>query len=676
MKIKVKLQGLDCPNCAKNLEREISKIDGITFAEIDFTKSQLVYESNKNDIFNEIYKLAKTIEPDIILTKNGEKTKKNNKKFIFDVIFLVLGLILGAIIYFVKMDKIIYYILFFLSILLLGYKTYYKAVVLLFKGKINENLLVTISVFGAFLVNEQMEAIMVIALYSIGKLLEKIAVEKTRKNISSLTALQVDSVCLLDGDKEKTSEPEQVKEGSLILVKVGEKVAIDGIVVKGSASLNVQSLTGESLPKYVSEGDEVLSGSISLDGAIIIKTTTTYSNSTVSKILSLIETAQDKKSKTETFISKITKWYTLGVIISAILVFGITMLVLNDFNTAIYRGLIFLVVSCPCAFAISVPLAYFSGLGNASKKGILIKGSQYLDACANLKKIAFDKTGTITSGNLKLEKIEIFNKNYTEKDILFLASLGERYSVHPIAKAIVMSNKTQLEDAENVKEVAGEGVYFTYKNENYFIGRKEKNISFTIAQLYKEDEKLADIILSDNIKESSFNAFKKLKQQNIQTILLSGDNKDSVEKIAKQLEITHYKYGLLPQDKFSYLEKFKGKDLIGFVGDGINDAPSLAFSDVGFSMGINGSSASIETADIVITDDNLEKVPLSIKISKFTRKIVWQNIILAAVIKLTFLLLGALGVTGMLVAVFADVGVTLLAILNSIRALVYSPKER
>ena len=391
--------------------------------------------------------------------------------------------------------------------------------------------------------------------------------------------------------------------------------------------------------------------------------------------MNLIENAENKKSKTETFISKITRWYTLGVFILSVLVWGIVWAVTKEFNTAIYRGLIFLVVSCPCAFAISVPLSYFSGIGNASKKGILIKGSNYLDACAKLDIVAFDKTCTLTTGQFNIEKVESFRDNLTEEDIIYLASLGEQNSLHPLAKSILANNKKELVEVDNVKEIAGEGVFFAFNGKTYFIGRKGKEGKNTSVEVYENEVLIGKIYLSDTIKESSKGACEELNSMGIKTVLLSGDNKEIVETVGNSLGIQECKYSLLPQDKYNWIEENKKGKMLAYVGDGINDAPSLMLADVGISMGINGSPASIEASDIVLVDDNPNKVPMAVKLSKYTRKIVWENIIFSAGIKFTFLLLGAIGITGMLPAVLADVGVTVLAILNSMRALRYTPKK-
>ena len=670
MKSKYKIEGLDCPNCAKTLEKKINELPSVKYAKIDFIKSTLELDSKDNKIaINEVVNLTKKIEPNAKIILN-DKHNVQNKQFTLDLSLLLVGIALGLVCILVEMPQYFYWPLFIASALLMGYKTYYKAIQLLFKKTINENMLVTISVIGATLVGEGMEALMVIALYSIGKILESLALNKSRKSIEELTNLRPEQVTRLKDNIEEIVSPNDIEIGDIIIVRPGEKVAIDGQIIDGEANFDVQSLTGESLPKHFKTNDEVLSGSIVLDSVVKIKATSKYENSTVCKILDMIENASEKKSKTETVISKMTKWYTLGVILVAIAVCGIVLAITNDFNKAVYRGLIFLVVSCPCAFAISVPLAYFSGIGIASKKGILIKGSNYLDATANLKTIAFDKTGTLTTGEFKITQISSFDKEKTQEDILYLCALGEKNSLHPLAIAIVKNCNKKLKDVKNVKEVTGEGVYFEYNNNNYFVGRKTKDLLDTTVELFENNKKIGEIKFEDTIKDTSISACKTLNKMGIKTIMLSGDNDIIVHKVAEKIGLDESFSNMLPQDKFEWIEKNKSKsNTIGYVGDGLNDAPSLTLADVGFSMGLKGNSASIEASDIVLANDNPEKIVESIKISRFTKKIVWEDIILSAGIKLIFLTLGALGITGMLSAVIADVGVTLVAILNSLRCL-------
>ena len=681
MKTTVKIEGLDCPNCAKSLEKLLCDIDSVENASIDFINSKLTYESKQPKLaLQKIVQITKQVEPSAKITegKIGDKTKHRKQSFhlMIDISTLIIGIVFGVCALFLPIPTWAFWVLFVISALLLGYKTYYKALRLLLKGIINENLLITLSVIGATAIGESMEGLMVICLYSIGKIFEGLAIDKSRSSIEKITNLQIEEVIVIDNGQEIKKSPNEVEIGSMMIVKAGERVALDGDIVEGACNLDMQSLTGESLPIFKESGQEILSGSVVLDGVLKIRTKKLYSDSTVSKIMDLIENASEKKSKTETLISKISKYYTLAVVALSIIVWAIVWAVTSDFNIALYRGLIFWVVSCPCAFAISVPLAYFSGLGNASKNGILIKGSNYLDACAKLNVVAFDKTGTLTTGNFEIKEIKSFSQDKSEEDVLYLVSLGEQNSLHPIAKSIVLHNKKKLVNVENIKEVAGEGIYYEYDNKKYFVGRKNKEIKNTLVELHENDVKIGEIYLSDRIKESAKWSCKELDNMKVKTIMLTGDNLEIAEKVGEEIGIKEVKAQLLPQDKFNFIENLKQdkQNIIGYVGDGLNDAPSLMLADVGISMGINGSPASIEASDVVLVDDNPNKIPVAIKISKFTRKIVWQNIILSALVKFTFLLLGALGITGMLFAVFADVGVTLIAILNSIRALKHKHK--
>ncbi len=685
MKKKVRIEGLDCPNCARALEGQINNLNSVKIAKLDFLKSTLSFESdNIDNALSDIIKLTKTLEPDAKIINNSKNNNRIfSKSMLIDLAMILLGITIGIIIFLVKMPTWTYWLLYSISALVLGYKTYYKALMLLFKGVVNENLLVTISVIGASIVSEHMEGLMVIALYSIGKIFEGLAVNKSRKSISELAQIQPEyAVIINENGEEMKVAPEDVEVGSIIIVKAGEKVAIDGIIIEGESDFNNQSLTGESLPVHLGENDEILSGAIALNGVVKIKTTKAYSNSTISKIMQLVEHASENKSKTETFISKLTKYYTLGIITLSLIVGTIVWAVTKNFETGLYRGLIFLVISCPCAFAISVPLSYFSGLGNASKKGILIKGSNYLDACSKLKIMAFDKTGTLTTGQFSINNIKSLDDNFSSDDILYIAGLGERFSNHPLAKSIVkeadkLEKSFEEEKVTNVNEISGKGIEFNYNNHKYFIGRRNFDGKSTLVEVFEDEKKIGELDLSDTIKPSSTDTCKQLKELGIKTLLLSGDNEQSVEQVASKLGIDESHYQLLPEDKYNLIEKYSSENgNIGYVGDGINDAPSLTRANVGFSMGINGSGASIEASDIVLVDDNPQKIVTAIKISKHTRKIVIENISLSAIVKVAFLALGSFGITGMVWAVFADVGVTLLAILNSMRALHHKTEKK
>lgn len=664
---KYKITGFNCPNCAKNLENQLNKLKAVKSARIDFFASvlELEYDDEKQAI-SQVIKLTKKIEPNVSIVTNQQNV--SNRKTWLNFVCLLVGIIIGLLLFVVDMPVFLFWTMFLVSALLMGYKTYFQAFNLLFRGIINENFLVTLSVVGATLVGEHFDGLMVIALYSIGKLLESIALNTSKKKIEALTNIKPDFAIKINEQNEEIKVlPSEVMVGDIIVVRAGEKVAIDGIVESGSVSLDTQSLTGESLPQTVCKGEEVLSGSIVLDGVLYIKTTKEYQKSAVNKIVDLIENASNKKAKTETVIAKIARWYSLVVIIMSMIVWGIVWAITKDFNVALYRGLIFLVVSCPCAFAISVPLAYFSGLGFASKIGILVKGSNYLDLLSKIDTIAFDKTGTLTTGDFEITKIVALDEKYSENDVLYLASLGEQYSNHPLAKAIVARYEKKLPRIEAVREIAGKGIEYEYGNYKYFVGRKKQQKA-TVVELYQKNTLIGEIFLQDTLKLSTKATIEQLKKLNIKTVMLSGDNDESVQKVAKEIQVDCAYAKLLPEDKFKWIEQFKAdSSTIAYVGDGINDAPSLTLADVGISMGLNGSSVSLEASDIILANDNPEKIIAGIKISKHTRKIVWQNILVSAVIKILFLTLGAFGITGMLSAVIADVGVTLMAILNSLR---------
>ena len=679
MKKEYNITGLDCGHCALTLEKYLQKVDGVISASINFSTSKLYLEIEDDKVLSTIKNINKTIKqvnPDVKISQGHDHSFDSTVSQL-DIILYCVGLVLGLIILFVKpIPTWLYFTMLITSLLLMGYKTYFKAIFQSIHLKLDENTLVTISIIGACALNESMEGLMVIALYTLGKMLESRAVNYSRKSISALINTQPEYAIILKDEREEKVKPEQVEVGDIIVVKPGEKIPVDGVIIDGNCNIDKRHLTGESIPVNVSVDDSVPSGSIVLDGMLKIKATSKYTDSTVSKILNLVSNATNKKSKTETFISRFSSYYTLGVIILSFVVWGITWAVLGNINTAIYRGLIFLVVSCPCAFAISVPLSYFSGIGRCSKQGILIKGSNYLDTCASIDEILLDKTGTLTTGEFEVVKVETA-QGTKESELFEIVVAGEQNSLHPIAKAICgFYGKNSKCVAKNYHEVAGKGIEFEIKRNKYFVGRSLNSKGYTQVDVLKSDKLIGSIYLQDKIKSSSYVMVENLKKLNVSSMMLTGDNMSIAKKVCSDIGIDSYHAELMPQDKFNILEKEKSKGkTVAFVGDGINDAPALTLSDVGISMGIMGSQATIESSDVVIADDNLKRIPDLIKISKRTKKIVLENIIFAGVTKLTFLILGALGITGMLLAVFADVGVTLLAILNSLRVLTYKIKN-
>ena len=676
---KWKIDGLDCVNCATELQDKLNDVRGIKSAIVNFKMSTLYVEYDENTIREEeIIQKCKNIENKIRFVSIGNSKTKN--KIGFSNILVAIGLVMGVSSFFVESVPALHWILLILSVILIGHQTYITAIKLLRHGVVNENLLVTISVIGAIIVGESHEGVMVVGLYTIGKMLEAIAVGKARKDIQSLIEIQPEYANILCEDgKVKRVNPEKVALGQTIQIKPGERVPIDGIILTGTTSVDVSHLTGESVPVLKSVGQEVMSGSVVLDGVITVKTTAEFKDSAVSRIMSLIEDASEKKSKTETIISKFSKYYTFIVMGLAVVTGVIVGIVTKNINTAVYRGLIFLVCSCPCAFAISVPLSYFSGIGNASRHGILIKGSNSLDSSAKIGMVAFDKTGTLTNGNFEVEEIESLSENYSLQDILKFACWGEQYSLHPIAKAIMKYGEdVKLRDVEGHKEIAGKGVEYTLGGIKIFVGTDENDRADVSTTVYVkvDGEPIGKLLLSDTIKDSSFDTIQQLKKKSIKTIMLSGDNNSVAKTIGSTLNIDEVYGEMTPESKYNWLVDNKNKNFTtAYVGDGINDSPSLAVADVGISMGINGATSSKEASDIVLVDDNPERIVELVDISKHTKKIVVENILFALIIKALFLALGAVGVTGMIFAVFADVGVTIIAVMNSLRALFYKTKR-
>ena len=680
------LQNLDCANCAKKIEDKIASNPEYKEVVVNFSTLTLSFKTDKEiGVEEDIKKIVKAIEPDTVVIskdkKQIEQVQRNNK----DIIRLFAGLAIYGLSVLLKQQIIISYILLVVSAITLLYRTAIKAYKQL-RGKIlDENTLIIVSVIGACLVGKTMEGIMVITLYEIGKILEARAVNKTRKSISSLMDIKPEYANLKIDEEIKQVNPEEVKIGDLIVIKAGEKIPLDGEIISGNAKINNSALTGESRLIDSQVGDKVLSGGIVSEGLIEIRVEKTYENSTVAQILNLVENATDKKAKTETTVSKLAKIYTPVVFVLAILVAVFMPLVVKNvtYSDSIYKALTFLVISCPCSIAISVPLSYFSGIGKASKRGILVKGSDYLDGFKDIGEVIFDKTGTITTGNFNVSKVKTFNDNYSENDVLELFAIGESFSNHPIAKSIL--NKFEREvDASKVKEykeISGKGIEYQIDGKKIKIGNKvfagieeikEETIG-TNLYLNVDGETVGSIILSDEIKKDAKEAINKLNKLGIITKMFTGDSKEIALEIAKQVGISKVEYEMLPQDKYSKLEEEinnnKTNKKISFVGDGINDSPVLARADIGISMGGIGSSSAIEASDVVIMTDELLKITEGIQISKKTNRIIKQNLIFAIGVKILVLLLSILGIATMWQAVFADVGTTLITILNTIRIL-------
>ena len=582
--------------------------------------------------------------------------------------------------------------LFLIPYLIIGYDILKKA----FKGIRNkqvfdENFLMAVATIGAIILGDYKEGVAVMLFYQVGELFQSYAIGKSRKNISELMDIRPDYANIVSDGETKTVSPYEVPVGSVIVVKPGEKVPLDGIVIEGSASIDTSALTGESVPREVKYGDEVISGCINNSGLLKIETTKEFSESTVSKILDLVENASSKKSKSENFITKFARVYTPFVCYSALFLAVVPPIIGGiatgefEFSKWIYRALTFLVISCPCALVISIPLTFFAGIGGASKAGILIKGSNYLEALSNAKIIAMDKTGTLTKGVFEVTKVNPVN--ISEEKLLYYAASAECYSTHPISISLVNAYAKEInkEEVTDVTEIAGHGVSAKVGNDTVSVGNdklmKLKNVKYinepfvgTVCHVVVNDEYAGYIVISDKLKDTSKSAILKMAKAGIKkTVMLTGDNKFAADLIAAELSIDEVHSELLPQDKVNIVEKLlseKGqKDKLVFVGDGINDAPVLTRADIGIAMGALGSDAAIEAADVVLMDDNPEKIPLAVGISKKCIKIVYENIYFAIGVKAICLLLGAFGIANMWTAIFADVGVMIIAVLNAIRAL-------
>lgn len=670
-KYKYNINNLDCANCAREVLESLNENKDFKNVIVNFNTKKLIYESDKEFTLLELNKLVKEVEPDAFITDEEVNIKK---EYHFSI--LVVGVIIGLIGYFVKMPTYLKWILYVISYSMLLYRCIINSLKLLIKSKtINENLLITVSCLGALALKNVLEGIMVITLYTIGKILEEKAINNSRNSIKDLMDLTDKTVNIKVGKEVKNILVEDVKVGDILLVKKGEKIGVDGIIKSGTSSIDSSMLTGESEPVFIKEGDKVLSGSINLGDVILVRATSTFEDSTVSKILEMLESATDKKTKTETIVSKGSKIYTPVVLVLSILVMIVLPLFGVNLSSSIYRGLTFLVISCPCAIAISVPLSYFTGIGVCSKNGILVKGSNYLDSLSSAKNIIFDKTGTLTNGTFKVTSIDIKDEEktneYNKDDIMEILLMGESLSDHPIAKSIMSTSGKFVDNSrvENYKEISGKGITFVLDGKQVSIGNNKIDECTETASIHMHinGKHVASIFINDGIKENTSSVIKSLQKNDIKTYMFTGDKKDVALEIGGMLGIDEIKYEMLPTDKFKAYESVEKSGLTIFVGDGINDAPVLKRSSVGISMGSVGSDQAIEASDIVILNDDLEKIPLGISISKYTKHIIKENLIFAIGVKAVILVLSVLGLASMWLAVFADTGVTLLTILNTLR---------
>ncbi|PKM56001.1 MAG: cadmium-translocating P-type ATPase [Firmicutes bacterium HGW-Firmicutes-5] len=690
------LIGLGCANCAAKIEKEIKTMSGVNAASVDFATKKLIIEvHNKhelNSIIEKASKIASRIEPGIKVVEETHEENDHDHSAGLDKRKLVL-LGVGAVIFFgaifLKFPFWVEFGLFFASYLLVGGDVLLKAARNILRGQVfDENFLMSIATIGAFAIKEFPEGVAVMLFYQIGELFQNIAVNRSRKSIAALMDIRPDFANLKVGNEIKKVDPDDVGIGDIILVKPGEKIPLDGKVIEGNSMLDTSALTGESVPREVEVGNDVLSGSINKNGLLTIEVTKKFGESTVSKILDLVENASSKKAPTENFITKFARYYTPVVVFAAAALAFIPPLVLPGATFAewINRALVFLVVSCPCALVISIPLGFFGGIGGASKSGILVKGSNFLEALNNVDTVVFDKTGTLTKGVFNVTKI-MAAESILDTELLEYAAYAESYSNHPIALSILKAYGKEIDKSKisNYDEVSGHGIKVTYKEKTILAGNtklmKKEDIPFeevqtigTIVHMAIDGNYAGFIVISDEVKDDSQKAIQDLKSIGVKKIvMLTGDNKTVGEKIGKDLELDEVHAELLPHQKVERLEILdkqkspKGK--LVFVGDGINDAPVLARSDIGVAMGGLGSDAAIEAADVVLMTDEPSKLVSAIKIAKRTRNIVWQNIIFAMVVKGVVLILGAGGIATMWEAVFADVGVAVLAVLNAMRVM-------
>lgn len=709
----LKVEGLNCANCAAKIERKINEIKQIKEAHVDFMGEKILLETDEKNctfLVNSVQKIADSVEEGVKIFLpekhiGSEHSHIHNHSHLDETKKLIIMLALGSLVYilasFLRLSPENFNLdirlsirthLFLISYLIIGGEVLVKAFKNIRKGQIfDENFLMSIATIGAFIIGEYHEAVAVMFFYQVGELFQGMAVKKSRNSIASLMDIRADYANLKKGEKIEKVLSQKVEVNDLIIVKPGEKVPLDGVIIEGNSVFDTSALTGESLPSEKYEGDEILSGYINKTGLVTVKVMKVFSESTASKILDLIQNASSKKSKTENFITKFAKYYTPIVVGVALIVAVVPPLILESttFYEWFYRALIFLVLSCPCALVISIPLGFFGGIGGASKHGILVKGGNYLEALNNVDTVIMDKTGTLTKGVFKVTEINVENSElFTKEELLKYTAHAESFSTHPIAESIVRKyeeNNTCIDRniIKNYREISGYGIKADINGKKVIAGNIklmnlenisiEKGLEAGTAVYVAIDGKYAgNILIADEIKEDSERAIEEMRSNGVkQIVMLTGDNRSIGEEIARQLNIDEVYTELLPNEKVEKLEyifeRKKDGGRVLFAGDGMNDAPVLARADIGVAMGGAGSDAAIEAADVVIMNDEPSKIVTAIKIAKKTRKVVWQNITFALGVKLITLLMGIAGFATIWEAIFADVGVALIAILNSAR---------
>jgi Cd2+/Zn2+-exporting ATPase len=697
---KYRLKGLDCASCAIKIEEELKKQDGVKFAVVNFSTSELVVDAEDID---RVVETIRRVEPEVEVEphESGDghvhdhdgDPRKDLIPIITSSILFVTGIALGETLHATPLAE---YALLLSAYLIAGGKILWKAARNVTKGAIfDENFLMSIATLGAIVIHEMPEAVGVMLFFRVGEFFQDLAVGKSRRSIKALLEIKPTFANLMvDGDVVRV-RPEEVKVGDLIVVRPGEKIPLDGVVIEGSSVVDTSALTGESEPRSVGEGEEVLSGMVNMSGLLTIKVAKPFSDSTVSRILQLVEEAGNRKAMAEKFITRFSRYYTPAVIALAVAVAVVPPLMLNEsFTPWIYRALVLLVISCPCALVLSVPLSYFASIGKAAREGILVKGANFIDVLSSAGIVAFDKTGTLTKGDFRVAEV-VAKNGFSRMDVLRFAALAEMHSNHPIARSIVEAyqrdggedgnasdaNGNVNGSVKSYEEIPGRGVKAEINGYSIIAGNDALmhemeiehdscEVEGTIVHVAVNSVYAGYIIVADQPKEDAKKAVEELKRLGCRVVMVTGDSREIAERVASKLGVDEYHAELLPEDKVRVVEELKGRDgRVAFAGDGINDAPVIARADVGIAMGGLGSEAAIEVADVVIMDDMPSKVPKSIRIARRTQRIVWQNIGFALAVKGFFITLGSLGMATMWEAVFADIGVTLIAVFNAMRIL-------
>lgn len=696
------LKGLDCPHCSAKIEKEVGSLSGVMSSSVNLVSQTLSVSLSpeySGSLEDDVKAVVHKHEPDVLVTEKRQEQKiavsKKNKKSVLDkptLIRLAVGAavyVCGLLVFYLsEIPPYLKLLLLLASYLILGADVLFRAVRNITKGRIfDENFLMSVSTIGAFIIGEYPEAVAVMLFYQIGEFFQKLAVKRSRNSISELMDIRPDFAAVKRAGKVATVSPEQVAVGEEIVIKPGEKIPLDGVVLSGSSNLDTRALTGESAPSAVTVGDRVLSGCVNLSGVLSVRVTKAFSESTASKILELVENAASRKAPAENFITTFSRCYTPVVVILAVLLSVIPPLLFGGmWSEWLRRGFVFLVISCPCALVISIPLTFFGGIGAASRSGILVKGSNYLEALGNIDTVVFDKTGTLTKGVFAVAQVNPA-QGFSNEELLRLAAAAESNSNHPIARSVVgeYSGVINSGEVKDYTEHSGLGVSAVYEGKRILAGNeammRKNGVECTVSsslgtKVYVacDGKFVGSIVIADEIKPDSRKAIEELKDLGVRKcVMLTGDNEETAKSVAGTLELDEYRSGLLPDQKVEQLERLDGeksqRGKLCFVGDGINDAPVLARADVGIAMGGLGSDAAIEAADVVLMTDEPSKLSQAVRLARRTKRIVSQNIVFALGVKLLFLVLGAFGVAGMWEAVFGDVGVMLLAVLNSMRML-------